>query len=70
MVSFFLYLSVIITIDGEVKTHTEVVEQCPTTEHVMQWHQSMLQSGEIVDWRATCTRHMFDMPMPQKGMKT
>jgi len=70
MVSFFLYLSVIITADGVVKTHTEVVEQCPTTEQVMQWHQSMIASGEIVDWRAKCTPHTFDIPMPEKGINT
>ena len=70
MVSFFLYLSVIITPDGVVKTHTEVVEQCPTTEQVMQYHQSMIEAGEIVDWRAKCTPQTFDMMMPTKGIGT
>ena len=70
MVSFFLYLSVIITPDGVVKTHTEVLEQCPTTEQVMQYHQSMIAAGEIVDWRAKCTPQIFDMMMPTKGTST
>ena len=70
MVSFFLYLSVIITPDGVVKTHTEVLEQCPTTEQVMQYHQSMIAAGEIVDWRAKCTPQTFDMMMPTKGIGT
>ena len=70
MVSFFLYLSVIITPDGVVKTHTEVVEQCPTTEQVMQYHQSMIEAGEIVDWRAKCTPQTFDMMMPTEQIGT
>ena len=70
MVSFFLYLSVIITSDGVVKTHTEVVEQCPTTEQVMQYHQSMVSAGEIVDWRAKCTPQTFDMMMPTEQIGT
>ena len=70
MVSFFLYLSVIITPDGVVKTHTEVLEQCPTTEQVMQYHQSMIEAGEIVDWRAKCTPQTFDMMMPTERIGT
>jgi hypothetical protein len=41
MVSLFLYLSVIITPDGQVKAHSEVLQECPTTEYVMEWHVDM-----------------------------
>ena len=64
MVSFFLYLSVIITVDGQVKAHSEVVQECPTTEYVMQYHQSMVDAGDIVDWRARCTKVNLDMELP------
>lgn len=70
MVSLFLYLSVIITPDGQVKAHSEVLQECPTSEYVMEWHESMVKSGEIVDWRASCNKHSFDMPMPEKGIST
>ena len=64
MVSFFLYISVIITIDGQVKTHTVVADSCPSTEYVMQSHQAMIDAGEITDWRASCVPYEFDMPLP------
>ena len=66
MVSFFLYISVIITIDGQVKSFTQVVDTCPPTEYAMQSHQAMIDAGEITDWRARCTPYEFDMPLPAK----
>jgi len=66
VVSFFLYISVIITIDGQVKTHTVVADSCPSTEYVMQSHQAMVDAGEIIDWRAKCTPYEFDMEMPEE----
>ena len=70
MVSFFLYLSVIITPTGEVKAFSDVVQECPSTEYVMQYHQSMVDAGDIIDWRARCTKVDLDMAMPQKGLST
>ena len=70
MVSFFLYLSVIITPAGEVKAFSDVVQECPSTEYVMQYHQSMVDAGDIIDWRARCTKVDLDMPMPEKGINT
>jgi hypothetical protein len=70
MVSFFLYLSVIITPDGQVKAFSDVVQECPTSEYVIQHHQAMVDAGEIVDWRASCNKHSFDMAVPQKGINT
>ena len=70
MVSLFLYLSVIITPDGQVKAHSEVLEECPTTEYVMQYHQEMIDAGDIVDWRARCNKYDFDFDLPQKGLST
>jgi hypothetical protein len=66
MVSLFLYLSVIITPDGQVKAFSDVVQECPSTEYVMQYHQSMVDAGEIVDWRARCTKVDLDMAMPEE----
>ena len=70
MVSLFLYLSVIITPDGQVKAHSEVLQECPTTEYVMEWHESLVESGEIADWRASCNRYSFNMTVPEKGIST
>ena len=70
MISLFLYLSVIITPDGQVKAFSDVVQECPTTEYVMEWHESLVESGEIVDWRASCNKHSFDMTVPEKGIST
>ena len=70
MVSLFLYLSVIITPAGEVKAYSDVVQECPSTEYVMQYHQSMVDAGDIIDWRARCTKVNLDMAMPQKGLST
>ena len=66
MVSLFLYLSVIITPDGQVKAFSDVVQECPTSEYVIQHHQAMVDAGEIVDWRARCTKVNLDMAMPEK----
>ena len=70
MVSLFLYLSVIITPDGTVKAHSDVVQECPTTEYVMQYHQSKLDAVDIFDWQASFTKVELDMAMPQKGINT
>jgi thymidine phosphorylase len=70
MVSLFLYLSVIITPDGQVKAFSDVVQECPTSEYVIQYHQAMVDAGEIVDWRASCNKHSFDMTVPEKGIST
>ena len=70
LVSFFLYMSVIITPEGVVKTYTEVMEQCPSMEYVVQSHQKMMANGEILDWRARCNEYEFDMPKPTKGVGT
>ena len=70
MFSFFLYISVIVMPDGVVKTYTETLETCPTTEYVMSYHNEMIQSGEIVDWRARCTAYEFDLNVSPKGTAT
>jgi thymidine phosphorylase len=70
MISLFLYLSVIITPDGQVKAFSDVVQECPTSEYVIQHHQAMVDAGDIVDWRASCNKHSFDMTVPEKGIST
>jgi hypothetical protein len=69
-VSLFLYLSVIITPDGTVKAHSEVVQECPSTEYVMSTHKKMMDAGDILDWRARCSKYDFDFDLPQKGLAT
>ena len=70
MISLFLYLSVIITPDGQVKAFSDVVQECPTSEYVIQYHQAMVDAGDIVDWRASCNKQSFDMTVPEKGIST
>ncbi len=53
-VTFYVFLSVIILPDGEVKSYTEHVVKCPTEELVLQMHVPRMESGEIKDWSASC----------------
>jgi len=36
----------------------------------MEWHESLVESGEIADWRASCNRYSFDMTVSEKGLST
>jgi hypothetical protein len=65
----FVYLSVIVMPDGEIKTYTATVNECPSNEMVMSMHQRMMDAGEIVDWGARCSSTEVQLTVP-KGLKT
>ena len=67
--TILVYLSVIVMPDGELKTYTATVKECPSTEMVMSMHQRMMDTGEIVDWAARCTSTEVQLTVP-KGYKT
>jgi len=67
--TFFVFLSVIVMPDGELKTLSRNVVECPSMETVLKMHQSKMDSGEIVDWSATCLTTELPLTIP-KGLKT
>ena len=66
--TILVYLSVIVMPDGELKTYTATVNECPSTEMVMSMHQRMMDTGEIVDWAARCSSTEVQLTVP-KGTK-
>ena len=64
-----VYLSVIVMPDGEIKTYTATVNECPSIEMVRSMHQRMMDMGEIVDWGARCSSTEVQLTVP-KGLKT
>jgi hypothetical protein len=60
-----VYLSVIVMPDGELKSYTTTVKECPSTELVMSMHQGMVDRGEIVDWSARCTTIQVELSVPK-----
>jgi len=52
--TFFVFFSVIVTPDGEIKSFTKHVSECPTWEVVKELHVPRINDGEIIDWGATC----------------
>ena len=67
--TFFVFLSVIVMPDGELKSYARNVIECPAADVVTQMHQSKMDSGEIVDWSATCMTTQLPLNIPQ-GLKT
>ena len=51
--------------DGELKTYTATVKECPSTEIVMSMHQRMMDTGEIVDWAARCNSTEVQLIVPR-----
>ena len=51
--------------DGEIKTYTATVNECPSTEMVMSMHQRMMDTGEIVDWGARCSSTEVQLTVPK-----
>ena len=60
-----VYLSVIVMPDGEIKTYTATVNECPSTEMVRSMHQRMMDTGEIADWSARCTTIQVELSVPK-----
>ena len=67
--TFFVFLSVIVMPDGELKTLSRNVVECPSMETVLEMHQFKMDSGEIVDWSATCLTTELPLTIP-KGLST
>ena len=51
--------------DGELKSYTTTVKECPSTELVMSMHQGMVDRGEIADWSARCTTIQVELSVPK-----
>ena len=62
--TFFVFFSVIVMPDGEIKSFTKHVVECPTWEAVLEMHKPKVDSGEIVDWGATCLEPNLPLTMP------
>ncbi len=68
--TFFIFFSVVITPDGEIKSYTRHVTSCPSEEQVLKMHVPKLDRGEIIDWAATCLNTELPLESPSKGLKT
>ena len=62
--TFFVFFSVIVMPDGEIKSFAQHVNECPTWETVVELHKPKVDSGEIVDWGATCLEPNLPLTMP------
>ena len=62
--TFFVFFSVIVLPNGEIKSYTKHVVECPTWEVVQQMHVPKVDSGEIVDWGATVLEPKLPLKMP------
>ena len=62
--TFFVFFSVIVMPDGEIKSFAQHVDECPTWETVLEMHKPKVDSGEIVDWGATCLEPKLPLVMP------
>ena len=62
--TFFVFFSVIVLPDGEIKSYTKHVVECTTWEAVQQMHVPKVDSGEIIDWGATCLEPKLPLKMP------
>ena len=62
--TFFVFFSVIVMPDGEIKSFAQHVDECPTWETVVELHKPKIDSGEIVDWSATCLEPNLPLTMP------
>ena len=67
--TFFVFLSVIVMPDGEIKSFSKHVTECPAMETVLEMHQPKMNSGEIADWAATCLTTKLPLNVPE-GLKT
>ena len=62
--TFFVFFSVIVMPDGEIKSFTKHVVECPTWEVVLEMHKPKVDSGEILDWGATCLEPKLPLKAP------
>lgn len=64
---FLIFFSVIVLPDGEVKTLSKNVVECPSEEVVLEMHVPKVQRGEIVDWAAACKPITVLLESPTKN---
>ena len=62
--TFFVFFSVIVTPDGEIKSFSKHVTECPTWEVVKELHEPKVDKGEIIDWGATCLETKLPLKKP------
>tara|TARA_E500000305_G_scaffold29751_2_gene22717 strand:+ start:163 stop:435 length:273 start_codon:yes stop_codon:yes gene_type:complete len=62
--TFFVFFSVIVTPDGEIKSFSKHVQECPTWEIVQELHEPKIEAGEIIDWGATCLETKLPLKAP------
>ena len=55
--------------DGEIKSFSKHVTECPAMETVLEMHKPKMDSGEIVDWSATCLTTQLPLKIPE-GLST
>ena len=67
--TFFVFFSVIVMPDGELKSFSKHVTECPSMETVLEMHKPKMDSGEIVDWSATCLTTQLPLKIPE-GLRT
>ena len=67
--TFFVFLSVIVMPDGEIKSFSKHVVECPSMETVLEMHKPKMDSGEIADWSATCLTTQLPLTIP-RGLST
>ena len=68
--TFFVFFSVIVTPEGDLRTMVKQVTECPTRKEVLELHLPKMDSGEIVDWAATCLQPDLPLEVPPKGIST
>ena len=62
--TFFVFFSVIVTPEGQIKSFSKHVESCPTWEIVQELHEPKVDTGEILDWGATCLETKIPLKAP------
>ena len=62
--TFFVFFSVIVTPEGQIKSFSKHVESCPTWEIVQELHEPKVDAGEILDWGATCLETKIPLKSP------
>ena len=62
--TFFVFFSVIVTPEGQIKSFSKHVESCPTWEIVKELHEPKIEAGEIIDWGATCLETKLPLKAP------
>jgi len=61
---FFVFFSVVVMPDGEIKSFSRQVTECPKWEAVTELHEPRVTKGEILDWSATCLETKLPLKIP------